>query len=189
MSICLVAIPWLVAVSHWLDSRVGTYVVTRWHHGWGGLLAGHLDTLVSAQSFQHSWQTNNKQTFIVLWACPASATEYGNWKVTDTNNGTFSRLPIWQISLWLVLWASQVALVVRSLPANAGDTIPWLGRSLGGRHGNPCQYPCLENPNDRRAWWATGHVCAKSQIWLSDWACTHGIYSCPQAYCPQLPSL
>ena len=29
------------------------------------------------------------------------------------------------------------------------------GRSPGGGHGNPLQYSCLENPMDRRAWWAT----------------------------------
>ena len=38
-------------------------------------------------------------------------------------------------------WASQVALVVKNLPANAGDTrdmglIAWLGRSPGGGNGN-----------------------------------------------------
>ena len=27
--------------------------------------------------------------------------------------------------------------------------IPGLGRSLGGRHGNPLQYSCLENPMDK----------------------------------------
>ena len=31
---------------------------------------------------------------------------------------------------------------------------PGLGRSLGGGHGNPLQYSCLENPRDRGAWWA-----------------------------------
>ena len=36
-------------------------------------------------------------------------------------------------------------------PANAGDvreagSIPGLGRSSGGQHGNPLQYSCLENP-------------------------------------------
>ena len=31
---------------------------------------------------------------------------------------------------------------------------PWWGRSPGGEHGNPLQYPCLENSMDRRAWWA-----------------------------------
>ena len=47
--------------------------------------------------------------------------------------------------------ASQVVLVVKNLPANAGDRrdaglTPGLGRSPGGRHGNPLQYSCLENP-------------------------------------------
>ena len=35
------------------------------------------------------------------------------------------------------------------------DSIPGLGRSPEGGHGNPFQYPCLENPMDRGAWWAT----------------------------------
>ena len=37
---------------------------------------------------------------------------------------------------------------------SAGDlgSIPGLGRSPGGRHGKPLQYPCLENPMDRGAW-------------------------------------
>ena len=32
--------------------------------------------------------------------------------------------------------------------------IPGLGRSPGGRHGNPLQYSCLDNSMDREAWWA-----------------------------------
>ena len=45
-------------------------------------------------------------------------------------------------------------LVVKNLPANAGDLrdvglIPGSGRSLGRGHGNPLQYSCLENPMDR----------------------------------------
>ena len=53
---------------------------------------------------------------------------------------------------------------------NAGDLgmIPGLGRSPGGRHGNPLQYSCLENPMDRRACWATVHGVTKSQTQLSD---------------------
>ena len=51
--------------------------------------------------------------------------------------------------------ASQVALVIKSPPVNAGDirdvgSIPGLGSSRGG-HGNPLQYFCLENPIDRGA--------------------------------------
>ena len=49
------------------------------------------------------------------------------------------------------LRASQVALVVSNLPANARDvrdigSIPGSGRSPGGGHGNPLQCSCLENP-------------------------------------------
>ena len=48
--------------------------------------------------------------------------------------------------------ASQVVLVVKNQPANeenAGDmkdegSVPRLGRSPEGRHGNPLQYSCLE---------------------------------------------
>ena len=49
-----------------------------------------------------------------------------------------------------------MVLVIRNLPANAGDirdvvSIPGSGRSPGGGHGNPLQYSCLENPMDRGA--------------------------------------
>ena len=60
-----------------------------------------------------------------------------------------------------------MGLVVKTLPANAGDLrnvglIPGSGRSPGGRHGNPLQYSCLENPLDREAWQAIVHRVAKS---------------------------
>ena len=47
---------------------------------------------------------------------------------------------------------------------NAGDMdlIAGLERSLGGGHGNPLQYSCLENPMDRGAWQATVHGVLKS---------------------------
>ena len=40
---------------------------------------------------------------------------------------------------------------------NMGDlgSIPGLGRSTRGEHGNTLQYSCLENPHDRGAWQAT----------------------------------
>ena len=52
---------------------------------------------------------------------------------------------------------SQVALVVKNLPAKAGDAsdkgwIPESGRFPGGGYGNPLQYSCLENPMDRGGW-------------------------------------
>ena len=96
--------------------------------------------------------------------------------------------------------ASEVALVVKNMSANAGDIrdvslIPGLERCPGGGHGNPLQfswaslvsqivknlleiqetwvlclgerngnpvqYSCLENPTDRRVWWAIIHGISK----------------------------
>ena len=63
-----------------------------------------------------------------------------------------------------------MVLVLKNLPANAGDTgdtglIPGLGRSPGGGHGNPLQYSCLENSMHRGAWLATVHgVAEKSDM-------------------------
>ena len=63
--------------------------------------------------------------------------------------------------------ASQVALVVKNLPANAGDVrdtglIPGSGRSPGRGQGNPLQY-CLENAMDRGASQAAVHSVAQSR--------------------------
>ena len=63
--------------------------------------------------------------------------------------------------------ASQVALAVKNLSANAGDirgmgSIPGSETSPGGGHGNLLQYSWLENPMDRRVWWATVHRVRKS---------------------------
>ena len=58
--------------------------------------------------------------------------------------------------------------MVKNLPANAGNvrdlgSIPGLGRSSGGGHGNPLQYSCLENPMDKGAWQVMVHGVTKSQ--------------------------
>ena len=52
--------------------------------------------------------------------------------------------------------------LIKSLPANAGDTrdagsIPEWGRSPGRRNGSPLQYSCLENSMERGAWQVTVH--------------------------------
>ena len=52
--------------------------------------------------------------------------------------------------------------MVKNPPANAGDirdmgSVPGLGRSPGGGHGNPLQYSYLEISMNRRAWLATVH--------------------------------
>ena len=71
-----------------------------------------------------------------------------------------------------ICMASQVALVLKNPPANAGNkrdkgSILGSGRSPEGGHGNPLQYSCLENPMNRGAWWVTVHGVPKSQTRLS----------------------
>ena len=70
--------------------------------------------------------------------------------------------------IYAYTYASQVALVAKNPPANAGDTedmssIPGTGRSSGVGNGNPLQYYCLENPTDRAAWQVTAHGISKNQ--------------------------
>ena len=66
---------------------------------------------------------------------------------------------------------SHVVLLIKKLPANAGDirdtgSIPGFGRSPGEGHGNPLQYSCLEKPLDRGARHTTVHRGAKSRTRL-----------------------
>ena len=59
--------------------------------------------------------------------------------------------------------ASQVALVVENLPADARairdeGLIPGSGRPPGEGNDNPPQYSCLENPMDSGAWQSTQSI-------------------------------
>ena len=83
--------------------------------------------------------------------------------------------------------ASQVALVVKNLPASAGDvrdvsSIPGLGRFPWRRAWQSTPVFLPGNPKDRGAWWATVHRVAKSQTRLKQlrthtWASEFGIKS------------
>ena len=72
-----------------------------------------------------------------------------------------------------------MALVVKSLPANAGDigdagSNLESGRSPGEGNGNTLQFSCLENPMERGAWQVTQSTGSQRvrQDW-SDLACTY----------------
>ena len=67
------------------------------------------------------------------------------------------------------MWTSQVVLVVKNPPADAGDMrdvglIPQSGRSPGEGNGNSLQHSRLENPMDTGAWQATFHRVTESDM-------------------------
>ena len=72
---------------------------------------------------------------------------------------------------------SQMVLVIKNVPANAGDikdrgAISGQEDPLGGGNGNSLQYSYLVNPTDRGTWRAVVHVVKKSQTRLK-WLSTH----------------
>ena len=58
------------------------------------------------------------------------------------------------------------------LCATQGTLLPGSGRSPGGRHGNPVQSSCLENPTDRGSWRAAIHVVTECQTRLRRHSCS-----------------
>ena len=81
-------------------------------------------------------------------------------------------------------WPSQVALVVRNPPANAGDMgdvglIPGSGRSPGGGHSSPLQCSCWRVPwtEETGRLQSTGaHSCTRLK-WFSTHLRTHALSS------------
>ena len=79
--------------------------------------------------------------------------------------------------------ASQAVLVVKNMPAIAGDRrdtglIPRSGSSPGRGHGNPLQNSCLEYLMDSGTWSAVVHEVAQSQTRLkrlSTHTCAHQV--------------
>ena len=95
-------------------------------------------------------------------------------KFTAPCPATESHIVLFDICLTYVpRWASQVAIVVKNLPPNAGDagaqvSIPGSGRFPGG--GNPLQYSSLENPWTEESGWLQSIA---SQRIRHDWASKH----------------
>ena len=90
--------------------------------------------------------------------------------------------------------ASQVELVVKNLPASAGDvrnvgSIPGSGRSPGEAYGSPLQYSCLENPMDRGSWQASVDRITQSQTQLKRLSTYAPYTSLPGLTCKQPPTL
>ena len=113
------------------------------------------DIIYAMEYFSHQkeWSIDRYYSTDKLWKC------YAKWKRQDIRAHVvwfhFHQMSRIGISIEMTV-ASQVTPVVKNLPVKAGDirdvsSIPGLGRSPGGEHGNPLQYS-LENPLDRGGW-------------------------------------
>ena len=121
-----------------------------------------------AISFSNAWKWKVKVKLlsrVQLLATPWTAAHQAPPSMGVSRQEYWSGLPVPSL---------QVVLVVKILPASAGDIrdagIPGLGRSPGKGYHNPLQCSCLKNPMDRGAWQAMVHRVPKSQTrvkWLS----------------------
>ena len=122
-----------------------------------------------------------------LFSLPPSITVSPPWTIRSVSRFYVIRLPLfltsylflgkWMHLLWFHLY-SQVASVVKNLPANTGDvrdsgSIPGSGRSPGGGHANSLQYSCLENPMNRGAWQATYSPRGHKELDPTERLCMH----------------
>ena len=65
--------------------------------------------------------------------------------------------------IFVLVFTLTMDHMVKNLSTGDPVSIPGSGRSPREGTGNPLQYSYLENPMDREAWGALGHVVAKSQ--------------------------
>ena len=80
--------------------------------------------------------------------------------------------------------------------SNSGDlcSIPGLGISPGGRHGNPLQYSCLENPHGQRSlagYSPWGHKGSDTTVTKPQQQCSRGASLVPQweRICPPMQEM
>ena len=158
----------------------------KWNHcsptiwlKWKSLAIPGVGKDVASRTFTNGRVYINRATLKTAWHCLLIFT-------LRLSNYTHTHTHIY-MCIYISIWVSQVALVVKNPPANAGDakdmdSSPGLVRSPREGYVNPLKYSCLENPTDRGAWWATVHGVTKSRTqrkWLSMHAHTHThIYVC-----------
>ena len=143
------------------DPRLCWRLLDTHRQVWVSFLWGHCSFLLGPGA-RKVLSVSSKSLFLQSCVSPIIKS---HWPPKSNSLGSSSYAPLFNAPL--LLWASQVALVVKNPPANeratgAADLIPGLGRSPGGRNDTPLQYSCLGNLLDRGAWQATAYRVAKS---------------------------
>ena len=121
-------------------------------------------TMMTAQN--QSWESGSIGSAVLYWSTQLPSLPEGKKFRPLSLNLKKVSVTFQEYLTWDIYWygASQVALVVRNPPANAGDlknagVIPGSGRSPRGGHGKQLQYSFLDNPVDKAA---MAHSVAKS---------------------------
>jgi len=73
------------------------------------------------------------------------------------------------VTIQLLRWCSGKELPANARAARDLGLIPGWGRSSGGGKWQSIQYSCLENPMDRKAWWAIVLGVTKSWTHTHTW--------------------
>ena len=111
------------------------------------------------------FKQTNKQTTSHSLSCTESLLERGEWWIkTSPKEWVCVRAGGQSEHKWHVELEKTQERHGEESAYSAEDlgSIPGWGRSPGGGHGNPLQYPCLENPMDKGAWQAA----AKTRTWV-----------------------
>ena len=117
------------------------------------------------------WQKKRTLGIFLCWLLPSVWLRYKQHSDIFTMKNYFSLVLYWIIYFRKSILGGSMSKEV-CLQWGDMDSISGLERSPGGRHGNPFQYSCLENPMDREAWWTTVHRVADSRPWLK-WPSSH----------------
>ena len=132
-------VPWLIFCKWWPIC----ILISPLNHVW----VFHLPPPELSQEVYRSWEGEGR-IFLFL-------VRHWTWRMGSMKRKKKKMTRLFQLPL-NILRASQVAWLLKNLPANAGDSrhvasIPGSGRSPGVGNGNPLQYSCLENPTGRGA--------------------------------------
>ena len=108
--------------------------------------------------FSHWWHIDSRKGSILCWL-EGRFSDRSYWDLSDGDSSRYllCEFCIFEPHVFRLLTGDKVVFPggsdSKESAHNAGNlgSIPGLGRFTGGRHGNPLQHSCLENPHGQRS--------------------------------------